>query len=336
MIRQSVMHNAHRTMKRRDLIAMLGGAAMAWCGATRAAAVIPHVAFLAVGFGADTTAFDAIRDALRSLGDVEGQTFVPEAHTSDNAALIPQMAAQIVAANPAVIVTINALGVPDLLKLTQTIPIVVAFAGDPVALGFSKSVGRPTGNVTGMLTLEDVLLGKRIELLGQLVGPLKRVGLIYDTGNRSHDLILSAAKSRANATGLEIVPLGVSSRSDIATLLDRNEARELDGLIVAGSPMIVSHRATLIAAAIARRLATVHDFSFEVEDGALASYGPEPAEYFQRAAEYTDRLLHGAKIADLPFESPRTFRLSLNQHTARRLGLNIPPTLLARADEVIE
>jgi putative tryptophan/tyrosine transport system substrate-binding protein len=336
MDRQIVLHNAHRMMKRRDLIALLGGAAVAWPGIIRAAAAIPHVAFLAVGFGADTTAFDAIRDALRNLGDVEGQTFVPEAHTSDNATLIPQMAAQIVAANPAVIVTINALGVPDLLKLTQTIPIVVAFTGDPVALGFSKSVGRPTGNVTGMLTLQDVLLGKRIELLGQLVGPLKRVGLIYDTGNRSHDLILSAAKSRENATGVKVVPLAVSSRSDIATVLDRNEARELDGVIVAGSPIIVTYRATLIAAAIARRLATVHDFSFEVEDGALASYGPEPAEYFQRAAEYTDRLLHGAKIADLPFESPRTFRLSLNQRTARSLGLDIPPTLLARADEVIE
>ena len=323
-------------MRRRDLIVLVGSAAVEWSGAVRAATVIPHVAFLAVGFGADTTAIDAIRDALRILGEVEGQTYVAEAHTSDKATLISRLAAEVVAANPTVIVTINTTGVWELLKLTQTIPIVVAFTGDPVALGFTQSVGRPTRNVTGILTLQEVLLDKRIELLGQLVGPMRRVGLLYDVGNPGAELAVSAARSRKDPTRPELVVLGVTSGHDIATVLDRSEARELDGLIVLASPMILTYRATLIAAEMTRRLAAVHDFSFEVQEGALAAYGPEPAENFQRAAEYTDRLLHGAKISDLPFEAPRTIRLSLNRRTARSLGLDIPSSLLASADEVVE
>jgi len=323
-------------MKRRDLLPMLAVAAVAWSGATRAAAAVPHVAFLAVGFGADTTAFDAIRDALRRLGEIEGQTYVPDMHASDNAALLPQMAAEIVALEPAVIVTINSTPALELLKLTQTIPIVVAFTGDPVALGFTQSVAQPSRNVTGILTVEDVLFAKKLELLGRLVGPMRRAGVIYDVGNPAHDLVLSAAKNRQDPAGPALVLLGVTSGSDLAHVLDRDEARDLDGLIVLASPMIVTYRADLIAAEFSRRLASVHGFLFEVQDGALAAYGPEPTEIFERAAEYADRLLHGAKISDLPFESPKTFRFSLNMRTARALGLAIPPTLLTIADDVIE
>jgi putative ABC transport system substrate-binding protein len=322
-------------MRRRDLIAMLGGA-IARPGTIWAATAAPHVAFLAVGFGAgDTAASDAIRQALRNLGEVEGQTYVPEVHAWND--VNPQLAAQLVAAKPAVIVAITATAVPALVKLTQAIPIVVAFlAGDPAALGFSKSVARPTGNVTGLLTLQDVLLWKKVELLGRLVGPLKRVGLLYQVGTSAQDVLLAKAKNRENAAAPEIVPLGISSSAELSTVLDREEARNLGGLVVAGGPMIGAGLETLIAGEIAHRLGAVHDFSFEAEAGALASYGPEPAENLQRAAEYTARLLHGENIADLPFEAPRTIRLTLNQRTAHRLGLTIPPTLLATADQVIE
>jgi putative tryptophan/tyrosine transport system substrate-binding protein len=320
---------------RRDLIAMLGGA-IAWPKTIWAATAPPHVAFLAVGFGAgDTAASDAIRETLRSLGEVEGQTYVPEVHAWNG--MIPQLAAQLVAAKPAVIVAITATAVSALVKLTQTIPIVVAFlTGDPAVLGFSTSVARPTGNVTGLFTLQDVLLWKKVELLGSLVGPLKRVGLLYQVGSSAQAILLEKAKSRANAADPEIVPLGISSSAELSTVFDREEARDIDGLVVAGGPMIGAGREALIAGEIAHRLGAVHDFSFEAEAGALASYGPEPAENLQRAAEYTARLLHGANIADLPFESPRTIRLSLNMRTARALGLAIPPTLLAIADNVIE
>jgi len=321
---------------RRDFVLMVGGVAVAGPGTVRAAVTIPHVAFLAVGFGADTTAFDAIRDGLRGLGNIEGQTFVAEPYASNDAARIPDLAERVVAAQPAVIVTINAAAVPDLVKRTQSIPIVVAFCADPVALGFSKSVARPTGNVTGILTLDDALLPKKVELLDQLAGPMKRVGLVYDIGNPNHVPMLAKAKAMAAAGGPQIVLLGVASPSDVATVLDRDEARDLSGLIVWASPVIVTGRANLIAAAIARRIPAIHTFVFEVEDGALASYGLEPTENFQRAAEYADRLLHGAKVADLPFEAPRTFHLALNLKTAKAIGVTIPPTLLARADEVIE
>jgi putative tryptophan/tyrosine transport system substrate-binding protein len=323
-------------MRRRDFVAMVGSVAVVGPGTIRAAVTIPHVAFLAVGFGADLTAFDAIRDGLRGLGDVEGQTFVAEPYASNDAARIPDLAERVVAAQPAVIVTINAAAVPDLVKRTQTIPIVVAFSPDPVAFGFSKSVARPTGNVTGILTLDDVLLPKRIELLDQLAGPMKRVGLVYDVNNSSHALMLAKAAAMAAMGGPQIVLLGIASPSDVATVLDRGEARDLGGLIVAASPMIVTGRANLIAAEIARRIPAIHDFAFEVEDGALASYGAEPAENFQRAAEYADRLLHGAKVSDLPFEGPRTFHLALNLKTAKAIGVTIPPTLLVSVDQVVE
>ncbi|HUB95352.1 MAG TPA: ABC transporter substrate-binding protein [Stellaceae bacterium] len=317
-------------------MALFSGAAMAWPGTGRAAADVPHVAISAVGFGADTTAFDAIRDSLRGLGDVEGQTYAPDLYALDNVALIPQVAARVVAAKPAVIVTITTQAVPALLGLTRSIPIVVAFSGDPISLGLSKSVARPTGNVTGMLTMQDALFFKRLELLGQIAGPLKRVGFVYDSGNSSQQLLLSRIKSRDDAAEPKIIPLGVSTKSDTGTVLDRDEAKDVDALIVAGSPMIGSERETLIAAEIARRLPAIHDFSFEAQAGALASYGPEPAEYFQRAAEYADRLLRGANVADLPFEAPRTFRLTLNLRTAARIGRTIPPTMLAIADQTIE
>jgi putative ABC transport system substrate-binding protein len=323
-------------MRRRDFVAMVGSVAVVGPGTICAAVTIPHVAFLAVGFGADTTAFDAIRDGLRGLGDVEGQTFVAEPYASDDAARIPDLAERVVAAQPAVIVTINAAAVPDLVKRTQSIPIVVAFCPDPVALGFSKSVARPTGNVTGILTLDDALLPKKIELLEQLAGPMKRVGLVYDVGNTGQVLMLAKAKAMAATGGPQIVQLGIASPSDVATVLDRDEARDLGGLIVEASPVIVTGRANLIAAAIARRMPALHVFAFEAEDGALASYGPEPAENFQRAAEYADRLLHGAKVADLPFEAPRSFHLALNLKTAKAIGVTISPTLLVRADQVIE
>jgi ABC-type uncharacterized transport system substrate-binding protein len=322
---------------RRGLIAMLGGTALTWSGATWAAAPLPHIAFVAVGFGTDTTAFDAIRDALRTLGEVEGQTYIPEVHTTDDTMLLSQMAAEVVAANPTVIVTINATTAQEFLKLTQTIPIVVAFTGDPVALGFTQSVARPTRNVTGIVTLDDVLLWKKIELLEELVGrPLRRVGIMYDIANPSHGPLLAAAETRKGVTGAEVVLLGVTSGPDIADVLDRAEARHLDGLVVMDSPMIVTHRTELIAAETAGRLAAVHDFSFEVQDGALAAYGPEPTENFQRAAEYADRLLHGAKVADLPFDAPQTLHLSLNLKTARAIGLTVPQSLLVQADVVIE
>jgi putative ABC transport system substrate-binding protein len=265
-----------------------------------------------------------------------GKTFVAEPYASNDAARIPDLAERVVAAQPAVIVTINAAAVPDLVKRTQSIPIVVAFCPDPVAFGLSKSVARPTGNVTGILTLDDTLLPKRIDLLEQLGGPMKRVGLVYDVGNTGLVPMLAKAKAMAATGERQIVLLGIASPSDVATVLDRDEARDLGGLIVAASPVIVTGRAKLIAAAIARRIPALHVFAFEVEDGALASYGAEPAENFQRVAEYADRLLHGAKVADLPFEGPRGFHLTLNLTTAKAIGVTIPPTLLAGADHVIE
>ena len=323
-------------MQRRRLVAMLGVAMAAPAIVRAAAAALPRVAFLAVGFGADTTAFDAIRDALRRLGEIDGQTYAAQAYTSDDPALLSQLAGEVVAAKPAVIMAISPVEAQELMKLTQQIPIVVAFTDDPVALQLTTSVARPSRNVTGTMALQDELFDKKVQLLGEIAGAARRIGVVYYLESPTHRLVLAAAKLRSGGRPPEIVPLGIASGADIDGLFERPEARDLDGVIVLPTPLIVTNRHALIAAEMARRLPAVHQFSFEVRDGALAAYGTDPAENFERTAQYTAQLLHGAKVADLPFQGPRAIRLALNRNTARALGLTIPATLLLRADEVVE
>jgi putative tryptophan/tyrosine transport system substrate-binding protein len=322
-------------MKRRDLMAMLAGAAAAW-PATLRAATLPRVDFVATGFGSDTTGFDVIRDALRALGQIEGQSYQPRNHMSDDAAQFSRILQDVVQSKPDIIVTIESMTALKVFSLTHTIPIVVAFTGDPIVLGFTDSIGKPSANVTGIMGLQEELVGKRLEILREIVPSMRRVGILYEFGNATHELILAAGKKAAIQQHLEAVPLGIAAGNPIERVLDRSDTGHLDCLVVLGSPMMMSMRQSIMIAEQVRRIPAIYNFIFEVEEGALAAYGPEPAENFQRAAEYVDRLLHGAKIIDLPFEAPRTILLSFNLRTARAIGVTIPPMLLARADKVIE
>ena len=327
-------------MRRREFIGLLGGAAagaeLARSAFAQSVAKMPRVDFVAIGFGADTAAFDAIRDELRTLGQVEGRTFSIDLRASDDLTRVPEVAHDIVRSAPDVIVSINAAIVPALQSLTQTIPIVVAFTGDPIALGFTKDRARPTANVTGIETFQGAVIGKRLELAKALVPTARRIGLLYERGNVGHVLILAAARDAAPGLSLELLALDVANPDDIRRSLDRIAVAPVDVLIVVSSPLILSQRRAIIDAELALRLPAIHEFVFEVQDGALAAYGSDPSLNFERAAQYVDRLLRGAKIADLPFDQPTHVKLTINLKTAKALGITIPQSLLARADEVIE
>jgi len=326
-----------KRLRRREILALFGGVAVAWPNFVRAANTMPpRVSFLAIGFGSDTTGFDVIRDQLRALGQIDGRSYQPDYHMSDDAVQFSGIMQDVIRSNPSIIVTIDTATALDIFALTHSIPIVVAFLSDPLVLGFTNSMARPTANVTGILGLQEVMIGKRIEILDEIVPSLRRVAILYLKGNVSHELSLRAGKQATSSRPLELIPLGIAAGDSIEQILDRDDIGHLDGLIVLASPVTMSMRRSIIAAERARRIPAVHSFPFEVEEGALAAYGPEPAECFQRAAEYVDRLLRGAKVADLPFDVPRTILLSLNQGTARALGLIIPPPLLATADKIIE
>jgi putative ABC transport system substrate-binding protein len=297
---------------------------------------LPRVAFLSIAFGSEEPVFEAFNDELRALGQIEGRTFRFELHIAPDNRSVPAVAEAMVRSEPAVLVALHSGAGEALHRLTQTIPIVVVNSGNPVALGWSTSLARPTGNVTGVLNLVAELAGKRLEILHELVPTARRVGLLYESDSPAHAVILANTMAAAQGTEVTIVPFGLAEGGDLSETLVRIAAARLDGLIVMPSPYLGGHRREIIESALAGRLPTMHAFAFEAQAGGLAAYGTNTVENFQRAAQYVDRLLGGAKIADLPFDTPRGVTLTINQRTARAIGLEIPPSLLARADEVIE
>jgi putative ABC transport system substrate-binding protein len=299
-------------------------------------ASLPRIAFLSIGFGSEEPVFDAFSDELRALGQIEGKTFRFELRVAPDNRSIPALAEEMVRSEPAVLVALTDRAGDALQRLTHTIPIVVVSSGDPVARGWSTSIARPSRNITGVLDLIEDLAGKRVELLRELVPAARRVGVLYESNNPRHAIILANTRAAAQRSQVTIVPFGLAEAGDLTETLSRIAAARLDGLIVAPSPLILSHRRGIINSALAGRLPTMHAFAFEAQDGALAAYGTNTVENFQRAAQYVDRLLDGAKIADLPFDTPRDVTLTINRRTARAIGLEIPPSLLARADEVID
>jgi putative ABC transport system substrate-binding protein len=289
---------------RRALLAAAGAAGCLLRARGLRAAALARVVFAAVGAQPGAVAFRAIGDALRARGQVSGQTFGFELRTTDDAQDRARLAAEIVASRPDIIAVLESNMAYDVAALTRDIPVVVAFATDPVATGFTTNVARPSRNITGISNLHDVLIGKRIELVTTLIPGARRVGLLYDVTSPLRDHNLAAAGEAAAALGVEVVPIGVATAADLAAGLEATLPERVDGLIVASSPLIQSQRSVMIAAALRHRRPLVMDFWFEVDEGALAAYGPDTGENFQRTADYVDRLLRGARIGDLPFDAP--------------------------------
>jgi putative ABC transport system substrate-binding protein len=242
----------------------------------------------------------------------------------------------LVALAPDVILAIGAAVTGPLRQATRTVPIVFVNVSDPVGAGFVASLARPGGNATGFMQFEYSLSGKWLELLKEIAPGVKRVAVIRDPDISAGTGQLGALQSVAPSFGVELSPVGVRDAAEIEQTLDSFAQGSNGGLLVTGSTLALVHRDLITALAARYKLPAVYFQRLFVFAGGLISYAPDPVEPFRRAAGYVDRILKGEKPADLPVQQPTKYELVINLKTAKALGLDVPPTLLARADEVIE
>jgi putative tryptophan/tyrosine transport system substrate-binding protein len=325
-------------LKRREFVTLLGGTAVSWPLAARAqqARKLPSVGILAV---ATVTLhgqwWAKFVQRLHDLGWVEGRNVVIERRWADgHTERYAEIAAELARLKVDVIVT-TAPAVPAVRQATSTIPIVFALAGDPVGTGLVASLARPGGNVTGLSMLQSDLATKRLEILREIVPGLQHLAIMANAEFPDAMLEMHAVEQTAQSIGLKTVSLEIYSAEDIAPAFDAIKGRA-DALAVASDPLLAANRIRINTLALGARMPTMHDFREYVEVGGLISYGPNNTNLFQRAADYTDKILRGAKPADLPVEQPTKFDLVVNLTTAKVLGLTISETFLLRADEVIE
>jgi putative tryptophan/tyrosine transport system substrate-binding protein len=325
-------------MRRRDFVALLGGAA-AWplAAGAQQPAKLPTIGFL----GQSTPLVESQRLAaflkrLRELGWIEGRTVAIEyAWGEGSSERFAEIAADFVRLKVDVIVTSGTANVVAAKQATSVIPIVFAVAGDPIANNLVGSLARPGGNVTGLSTLATDLAGKRLELLREAVPGLRRLATIGNVGNSLAVLEMSEVQEAAGRFGLGAAALEIRRAEDIAPAFEALQGRA-DALYVVADPLVNTNRARIHTLAMGARLPAIYNAREHVEAGGLLSYGPNFSELYRRAADFVDRILRGAKPGDIPVEQPTKFDLVVNLTTARALGLDVPPTLLARADEVIE
>jgi putative tryptophan/tyrosine transport system substrate-binding protein len=247
---------------------------------------------------------------------------------------LPRLADELVRLKVDVIVASSAPPALAAKKVTTSVPIVFVSVADPVGLGLVASLARPGGNTTGLADSGPDLVGKRLELLRELVPKLRRVAVLWHSGNPGNLLQLKAAEVAARTLGMQLEPVPVQGPNDFDSAF--KAVRGADGLLQADGPLFNIHRARLVELAARSRLPAIYGFREMMEVGGLMSYGPDRPDFYRRAATYVDKILKGARPADLPVEQPTKFELVINSKTAKTLGLTIPPSLLLRADQVIE
>jgi putative tryptophan/tyrosine transport system substrate-binding protein len=324
-------------MRRRAFIAALGSAVV-WPRRSHAqqADRIRRVGILRPGPLADAS-LDAFRQGLREVGQVERRTILVEGRSAQgNVKRLPALARDLVDLKVDVIVAEHSAAIQAAKQESKTIPIVMAASADPVGAGLVASLARPGGNVTGFSRVGPETDGKRLELLKEILPAIKRVAFIWDPNNPGLLVRFKAAQTTAAALGLEVQSLEVRAASELQTALEAASADRAAALVVP-SPMVSAYREQIVDFAAKHRLPLVYDAREFVEElGVLMSYGSNLPDLWRRAAALVDRILKGANPADLPVEQPTKFELVVNLKTAKALGLDIPPMLLGRADEVIE
>jgi putative tryptophan/tyrosine transport system substrate-binding protein len=324
-------------MRRRDFIRLFGGSAVAWPLAARAQqSAMPVIGFLGTTTPSAWSQWvAAFVQRLRDLGWIEGRTIAVEYRWAEGRdERFAEIAAEFVRLKVNVIVT-SGTALLAAKQATSVIPIVFAVANDPVGSGFVASLSRPGGNVTGLSLQSTDLAGKRLELLREVVPGLRRLAIMAHVGNPGAVLELAGIQTAARALGLEVATLEIRRAEDIAPTFEMLKSR-VDALYVETDALMSTHRIRINTLALAARLPTMHGGRAYVEAGGLMSYGPNYTDLFRRAADLVDKVLRGQKPSDIPVEQPTNFDLIINLTTAKALGLDIPPTLLARADEVIE
>ena len=324
-------------MRRRTFITLLGGAA-AWPLTARAQqqAKLPTVGILGSNSAAWSHLVSALVQRLRELGYIENRTVAIEYRwTEDRDERYAAMVAELVGLKVDIIIAVGTPATVATRKATAVIPIVFPIASDPVGDGLVTSLSRPGGNVTGLSTQQPDLAGKRLEILREIIPGLSRLAVLANSLNPVAILNVSEVQAAALKLGLEINTLDVKRADDIRPAIGQLTGRT-QALYVVGDSLVFNNQVQINTLALVARLPTMNNGRGYVKTGGLISYGPSFPELFRRAAEMVDKILRGAKPADIPVEQPTKYELVINLKTAKALGLEVPPSLLARADEVIE
>jgi len=323
-------------MRRREFIETVAGA-LAWPVAANAqqSGKLPTIGFLGAdpsGFGPWTAAFVA---RLQELGWIDGRTVAIEYRwLQGRTERYAEIAAEFVRLKVDVIVTVGS-AVPTVRQATTTIPIVFAVAIDPVGSGLVASLAKPGGNITGLSLQAANLAGKRLELLRELIPEFRRLAIIFNGGNDQTVLEMSETRAAAGTLGLDVALLEIRRMQDIASAFETLKP-PAEALYVVVDQLVVANLMRILTFALSTRLPMIFSTRDFVRSGGLMSYGPNYVDLFRRAADYVNRILHGARPDDMPVEQPTRFELVLNLTTAKALGLTIPESFLVRADELIE
>jgi putative ABC transport system substrate-binding protein len=324
------------SMKRREFITLLGGAAAVWpvtAGAQHAGKMW-RIAFITQ---AETNIYEALFERLRELGYVEGQNIIIERRYAEGRAeKFQEFAAEMVRLKADLIITITTPAALAAKNATTTIPIVIPTAIDPVGTGLIASLARPGGNITGGAVLTGEMAAKRLELLKEVVPSLSRTAVLWNSANPANALAWRETQGAARALGVTLQSHEVQGPKDFEIAFARTAEERPDALFVLDDALTIQYRKEIADFAMQKRLPSVFAAKDRVEAGGLMSYGPRYSEMMRHAASLVDKILRGAQPANLPMEQPTTFELVINLKTAKAIGLTVPPLLLSRADEVIE
>jgi putative ABC transport system substrate-binding protein len=329
-------------MKRRQFITLLGGAAAAWplAGQAQQGERVRRIGVLLPATADDPewqARVGAFLQALALLGWTIGRNVrIDTRWATTNDGEIRRHAAELAALAPDVILAGGTTPAGPLLQATRTVPIVFTLGVDPVGAGFVDSLARPGGNATGFMSYEFSMGGKWLELLKQIAPGVTRVAVLRDATLAAAMSLFAAMQAVAPSLGVEVIPVNMRNAGEIEQSVETFARSPNGGLIPVGSAAVVRHRELILTLAARHKLPAVYWERFFVAAGGLMSYGPDLVEQFRQAAGYVDRILKGEKPADLPVQAPTKFQLVINLKTAKALGLTVPDSLLARADEVIE
>jgi putative ABC transport system substrate-binding protein len=323
---------------RREFMLVLGGAMTAVRGLRAQQKAMPVIGFLNIGSPGPNAPFvAAFHQGLSETGYVEGQNVTIEYHWAEGGCdRLPGLAADLVGRKVDVIVTGGTPGIQAAKAATATIPIVFLGGGDPVTAGLVASLARPGGNLTGVSFMSTELMPKRLELLAELVPRAAVIALLVNPNNPAAERIMRDVQEAARAKGVQLPILKAGTESEINTTFATLVQRQVGALVVSADPFFFARREQLVALAARHAVPAIYEWREFAEAGRLISYGPSLTAANRQVGIYAGRILKGTKSADLPVQQPTTFELVVNLNTAKALGLTVPPSILARADEVIE
>jgi putative tryptophan/tyrosine transport system substrate-binding protein len=324
---------------RREFITLLGGAAASWPLAARAqqAGKVARIGSLRHGpAAANADRIEAMRAGLRQLGYVEGNNVAIEFRWAETVDQLSALAAELVRMNVDVILAMSSTEVEPARQATQTIPIVFAVHADPVGLGHVASLARPGGNITGLTIILTDLVAKQLEILKEAVPQATRIGVLFSPTAPSHRPALQAVETAGARLGVQLVMVPVRTGEDFEGAFSTMSREQVGSFLVVSAPLTISHRARLAELALEHRLPGMVGSKENVEAGGLMNYGADFNDMFRRVATYIDKILKGAKPADLPVEQASKYELVINLKTAKAIGLTVSEAFLLRADKVIE